>query len=465
MKLKSSTLVFIAVVCAIFLPVLFMQGMFMDGLIYSTVARNMTQSTEALHCFVSETYLNPFYEQPPLSMLLESVLIQAVGELFFVDRLFGFVALFISMYFLFRITQLFRAQFHFAVLPLLFFLMIPVVDWSFKNGMLENWMCAFTTSASYFLLHDLVVERRRLIHQMIAATLITAAFLTKGFPGLFPLGVPFIYNLAVQRNVQKSILDSSRFLLWFLVILGVSFLFFPSLRIYFQSYLQAQVFSSIGGNREVDGHFFILKRVPQELIPLFALSVLVYVYAKLVYKIMFSRVYHRSSTLLFLFIALSASLPIMISPKQSGYYVLCSYPFLALFFSSLLSERIHVIVSHLLQERRIKILLVASYVVIVFSLGMMIYNYKNFYRDQEKIELVDEVSLLVGNEKKLSIDWNLQSDYSMNCYFYQRHYVSTYTPNYTWVHTRMLLTTEPLPDRTLVRSYLLDNRRVYLYNN
>jgi hypothetical protein len=229
--------------------------------------------------------------------------------------------------------------------------------------------------------------------------------------------------------------------------------------------LQAQVFSSIGGNREVDGHFFILKRVPQELIPLFALSVLVYVYAKVTCKIEFSRIYHRSNTLLFLFIALSASLPIMISPKQSGYYVLCSYPFLALFFSSLLSDRIKVIASHLLHVRRIKLLRVTSIVVIVLSLGMMIYNFKKFYRDQEKIELVDEVSQLVGNEKKLSIDWNLQSDYSLKCYFYKRHYISAYTPNYTWVHTHLLLTTEPMTDKTLVRTYHIDKRRVYLYSH
>jgi cell division protein FtsL len=155
----------------------------------------------------------------------------------------------------------------------------------------------------------------------------------------------------------------------------------------------------------------------------------------------------------------------MISPKQSGYYVLCSYPFLALFFSSLLSERVNVIASHLLQARRIKLLLITSYVVIVFSLGMMIYNFKSFYRDQEKIELVDEVSQLVGNEKKLSIDWNLQSDYSLKCYFYKRHYISAYTPNYTWVHTHLLLTTEPMTDKKLVRTYLIDNRRVYLYSH
>jgi 4-amino-4-deoxy-L-arabinose transferase-like glycosyltransferase len=452
-------------VSAIFLPVLFMQGMFMDGLIYSTVARNMLHSNELFQCFVSDTYLNPFFEQPPLGMLLQSLCIQLTQDVFFVDRLFGFAALIIVLFSLYRIARLFKVAINNSFLPLFILLLIPVVDWSYKNGMLENWMCAFTSLASLFMLEKLSRDDKKQWPFLLSSFFIVAAFLTKGFTGLFPLAIPFIYHVVFHKNLKQGFVDSSKLLLISAFILLLTFQFFPDLKTYFLSYLNKQVLSSLEGNREVDGHFFILKRVPQELIPLFILSSIVFLLAKRKYAIGLGSIHHQRYVVFFLLVTLSGSLPVMISPKQSGYYVLCSYPFFALFFSVLLNDRLQRLKIDYLNRTRIKWLRILSIFTIATSMVVSVVNVKRYYRDREKIQLVDDVSSMIHAEKKLMIDWSIQSDYSLKCYFYRRHFISLYTPNFTWMKVDYFLSDQSSIQMKLVKRYQIDGRLIYLYQH
>ena len=465
MNMKSSLLVIIAMASAIFLPVLFMQGMFMDGLIYSIVSRNMLHAQNMFHCYVSDTYLNPFFEQPPLSMILQSQLLRITNDVFFADRLFGYLAFMITLLSLFRIAKLFSNSITNAYLPLFFLMMIPVVDWSYKNGMLENWMCAFTTLSSYFLLSNMVSDKPRKMFVLYASIFIVSAFLTKGFTGLFPLAIPFIYHLVFNKKWKSAILDSLKLILVTGVILMLTFMLLPELKKYFVAYLNKQVLSSLEGNRELDGHFFILKRVPQELIPLFIITILVFAIAHYKYKLEMKEVKHKKYVMFFLLITLSGSLPVMVSPKQSGYYVLCSYPFFALFFSALLNDRIQLLRAMFLTESRQEKLKIVSAIVIAVSIILSIVNYGSYYRDKEKIQLVEDVSTHLKGEKKILIDWNLQTDYSLKCYFYRRDFISVYTPNFTWVKAHYHLSTEMLADKKLVKKYVVDHRDLFLYQN
>jgi hypothetical protein len=64
---------------------------------------------------------------------------------------------------------------------------------------------------------------------------------------------------------------------------------------------------------------------------------------------------------------------------------------------------------------------------------------------------------------KILIDWNLQTDYSLKCYFYRRDFISVYTPNFTWVKAHYYLSTEMLADKKLVKKYVVDHRDLFLY--
>jgi hypothetical protein len=99
------------------------------------------------------------------------------------------------------------------------------------------------------------------------------------------------------------------------------------------------------------------------------------------------------------------------------------------------------------------------------SIILSIVNYGSYYRDKEKIQLVEDVSTRLKGEKKILIDWNLQTDYSLKCYFYRRDFISVYTPNFTWEKAHYYLSTEMLADKKLVKKYVVDHRDLFLYQN
>jgi 4-amino-4-deoxy-L-arabinose transferase-like glycosyltransferase len=69
-------------------PVMLLRGMSLDGITYATIARNMALDVGDLwHPFYTATLLNPFYEQPPLALWLESLLFRLCGDHWWVERL------------------------------------------------------------------------------------------------------------------------------------------------------------------------------------------------------------------------------------------------------------------------------------------------------------------------------------------------------------------------------------------
>ncbi|MGQ3014586.1 MAG: hypothetical protein ACT6QS_12830, partial [Flavobacteriales bacterium] len=59
---------------ALLLPFLVTEGLFLDGLVYATVARNMAQGSGTFFIPLFEANMHvPFFEHPPLVFWLESL--------------------------------------------------------------------------------------------------------------------------------------------------------------------------------------------------------------------------------------------------------------------------------------------------------------------------------------------------------------------------------------------------------
>jgi len=166
----------------------------------------------------------------------------------------------------------------------------------------------------------------------------------------------------------------------------------------------------------------------------------------------------------FLVLALFGSLPIMISPKQSGYYVLCSYPFFALFFALINKEEILALTSNLklkLWEGKFRILLVG---LIITSVSMSLFNWKRFYRDDTKITMIDSIEHKMPHLKSIDISWDFAQDYSLYAYFARRHNVSLYTPNYQNTKSIFLIS-KTLNEKEIIKAnYLVNNEKIYLFS-
>ena len=141
-----------ALLIALTLPRMAQRGMFGDGLLYATIARNLSIGSGSLWApRYTETAWAEFYEHPPLGLALEAAAFWLLGDHLIVERafsliVFGLHALVIAM--IWRRVQPAALDW----LPLLFWLVPSIVTWGAVNNMLENTQALFT-SIAILLLH------------------------------------------------------------------------------------------------------------------------------------------------------------------------------------------------------------------------------------------------------------------------------------------------------------------------
>lgn len=318
-----------ALFTALLFPLLTRDGMFFDGTIYASISRNMAEGTGSFWSPYYTATLDPdFYESPPLGLGLQSIFFRIFGDHFWVERLYCLImaliaaALIISIWK--RVPDTSKAT---GWVPLMLWLAIPLVHWSYTNNMLENTMTVFCLLA-IILLFNHVEKGFHYLWQLVAAAMIFCAFMTKGFTGLFPLAFYFLHWLIFRQYSFTTMIGQSMWLLLYIWIIAAPFFFMDSSSHALGTYLKEQVINSIQGNREVDGHFFILKKLSMELVAVAGITAVSFILLRALKQQANSRI--RKYSLFFLLLALAGSLPVMISPKQSGFYVLATLPFFAM---------------------------------------------------------------------------------------------------------------------------------------
>src|SRR3990167_4418365 len=65
------------------------QGMFLDGVLYAAIAKNLALGYGSLwHPFYSQTDFSVFYEHPPLAIYFQSLFFKLAGQGFGVEQLY-----------------------------------------------------------------------------------------------------------------------------------------------------------------------------------------------------------------------------------------------------------------------------------------------------------------------------------------------------------------------------------------
>src|SRR5690606_8532374 len=129
---------------ALLLPGLARDGMFMDGQLYSAVAHNQANGygTFWLPRFseVGVAGMPTFHEHPPLFFGMQAVWFKVFGSAFWVERAYNLV---IALGIAVLLGLLWRAWvpgeqgMRTVWLPLLLWIIVPTVFWSFHNNMIE----------------------------------------------------------------------------------------------------------------------------------------------------------------------------------------------------------------------------------------------------------------------------------------------------------------------------------------
>lgn len=197
-----------AVCLALILPRIAQPGMFVDGVTYAVLARNLAEGLGSFWSpFFSTTVYPVFHEQPPLGIGLEALAFAILGDHLYVERLFSILIFALTARVL---VALWRRvlPIEYDWLPLFFWILPSIVTWGAINNMLEGIQALFTIAGVAFIVYAATVASgtRAMLGSIAAGLAVVAACLVKGPVGLFPLAVPPLTWMLVgtgRRQVRR----------------------------------------------------------------------------------------------------------------------------------------------------------------------------------------------------------------------------------------------------------------------
>jgi 4-amino-4-deoxy-L-arabinose transferase-like glycosyltransferase len=440
------------------------EGLFMDGLIYSTTAMNLANGIGSFwQLSFTETNIQSFHGHPPLAIYLQSFFFKLLGSGYMVEKIYSFITAIVTAFLISKFwKELFRGKEaeQYSWFPVLIWITFPLVFWSYRHNLLENTMGVFTLTSCYLLLLSIKREgHNSWLFIILAGISLVAAFLSKGFPGLFPLGF-FVLYLVSFRSQMVKFLMTKNIILFFVPLFAMAIILLNSnARAFLNQYLDEQVLSSISGNQQSGSHFFILFRLLQELAPLLILSFLCLTVAH--FKKIQAWESVKKQELVFVgLLAVSASFPIMISPKQLGFYLVPSLPFFAMgfavFFVPFFNRYFNMQVSR-------KVSIGTTAIAIVSVISILLFGYTNSHipeRDKDLVLDVRELKNELPADAVIGFTPSLASNWSLMGYLYRYYKVSLHSSynNYDLVLTDIY---SPIQDSSYVRKKELKSLILY----
>lgn len=325
------------------LPGLFMDGMFADGTQYACVSKHLAEGKGSFWFpFLSETWnkqgANYFLEQPPLMYALQAPFFRVLGSGMYTERIYILVTLVITAFLVVRTWQYiapprFRK---YGWLPLLFWISIPLMSWTYRQNMQENTMVIFTTAAIYFGVRSIYGKRWNILFAVLTGIFLFLASFTKGIPGLFPLVIALMAFLSTRQvGFSRMVVLSLVYLLVPALIYLLLFISSESAAQSLEFYVRSRLLERVASAPVVDSHFYMLGRLATELLPAIILLMLMYITGGNAVNLRLFPRETRKKALFFFLLGLSGALPLMITLVQRGFYMSISFPAFAIAFALL----------------------------------------------------------------------------------------------------------------------------------
>lgn len=322
-----------AVCIALILPRIAQPGMFVDGVTYAVLARNLAAGIGTFWSPLFSTTVYPvFHEQPPLGIGLEALAFVVLGDHLYVERLFSVLVFAATALLIVRLwRQVLPVEYDW--LPLFFWILPSTVTWGAINNMLEGTQALLTTAAVLVLAAGVRAETtgRAVMAGAAAAAAVVAACLTKGPVGLFPLVVPPLALLLV--GTERPHLRRAG-VVWFSLLvstaaLAAAVLTIDEARHALSEFARTHMMPALEGRRGLPRRSFDIARhftlgILARMVALAVVLWLIRPGGRTTARIRWNTAWF------FLAVGLCASLPLLASPVLAGHYFLPSVPFFAL---------------------------------------------------------------------------------------------------------------------------------------
>ena len=336
-------------------------GMFIDGLAYTNIARSMYLGTGSFWAPSADGGTTVFYGHPPLLFYLESRFFYLLGDHAYTEDAYNFTVLIATLVLLYLIWvrvagRRYRGLFFF---PTLLFALNQEVQLRYPNAMLECGMSVVLLLFTYGYL--LLRDTRPRLAGLLTGVGACAAFLCKGPVGLFLLALPLLYAVVVENRFRPGAL------LWPLVGVLASFtLLFalaPEAYGFLRTYLDYQVLTALRGQaieNMASSRFAFLRGLLQANVAGLVLCVLLLLVRRTPPDSYRGPAPRNRLAYCFLLLGATAVLPLVVSTKQATYYQLPALPYVFIGLSLLLLPRLKGVVDYLATHRTARHLLVTG---------------------------------------------------------------------------------------------------------
>ena len=394
-------------------------GMFLDGLWYATLSKNLA---DGLGSFwvpkLTQTY--DAWGQPPLAYLLESVFFH-FGKSLYVAKIYSVLTFVCTGFLMYLIWKEIGGKRENFWMVLLLWSITPLVIWCAPENILENTMGIFVLLS--VLLYLISLRRNRILNVFLSGVMLFLALLTKGFPGLYPLAFPIIHMLFVRKtSLLRALADTAIMLACVALPVATLYLFSPEAHHFTDMYMSEQVLASLKNWKTVNTRFDIVLRFFTEILLPMAITglVLLVAWKQNLLRKAYENVNLKPAWAL-LVLVLAGVLPIMISLKQRGFYIVTVFPLFALAAGAAIEPALENIrTGHAFA----KISRIISVIVLVVAVGINIFFAGKAGRDTEMLADIRLVSSQVPENTIMSADRTLYEKWSMPAYFYFQKKIS-----------------------------------------
>lgn len=347
-----------------FLPRSLDDTMFMDGVTYAAISRNMSLGIGSFwRPFFAHSFWLPydnhgfFSGHPPLQFGLQAILFRMLGDTTAVEIIYN---LLILIGYLAVITALWRKLLSgypryasFTWLPVLCWYGMVIVYYGIPNNFLDSTMGLFCLLSCYFQLCFLRLKRitgTSFVWPFAAGICIFLAFLTKGPVGLYPFAFTVLYAISFETKPFSNSLKATMVMVFVFVGILSAILAYQPARNFLSTYFNGQVVQALLQKREKTGtglaaHLTLLVELGRNLYPhIIALAGLYLLSKMLKLNAPLSAPFAKMSLFAFL-IAFSGIAPMLISVKQYPHYLLPALPFVGMFFGFLMVEKMAALVA------------------------------------------------------------------------------------------------------------------------
>ena len=393
--------------------------MFLDGVTYASIARNLAEGRGHFwEPFYTATIYPAFHEHPPLAFWLQSIWFRALGDHWFVERAYCLSAA-VLIAALIAVTWRAVERDGNRWLPIAFWMLPPVVSWSIVGNLLETTMCVFVTAAVAF-----IALGRRSIAIAIAGGVasglsVIAAVLSKGPVGLFPLVAPVM--LAMLRDRRRTAAWSAAAQWTTVAVCALALSAVPSAHDSLAKYISVQIVAALAGQREVSGSSItiVIELLQGVWLPI-ALAIAAIVAGARGWVRPTSR--DRDVAIAFTLIGLAGTLPMLVSPKQTGHYLMPAVPFYAIGAAAIVERTMDALAVRVSEGRGASAFRIVAAVI---ALGTVVAIWlPAVERDPARLADLDRLAASAPRGETVGICPSINDDWSLHAWMQRRFRIS-----------------------------------------